>query len=96
MSSCWRPLDLCDTNATSSDVLSLGYQGSHAGSLALSNHGSIPSVLPSSGLNSSNPPPSGMGLGNNLSTQSGPMAASVRYAYLITRDSCAITYACQS
>ncbi|XP_057437066.1 chromatin modification-related protein EAF1 B-like isoform X4 [Lotus japonicus] len=72
------PLDLCDTNATSSDVLSLGYQGSHAGSLALSNHGSVPSVLPSSGLNSSNPPPSGMGLGNNLSTQSGPMAASVR------------------
>ncbi|WJX81703.1 hypothetical protein P8452_64551 [Trifolium repens] len=72
------PLDLCDTNATSPDVLSLGYQGSHAAGLALPNHGSVPSVLPSAGLSSSNPPPSGMSLGNNLSSPSGPMAASVR------------------
>lgn len=91
MSSGWRPLDLCDTNATSPDVLSLGYQGSHAGGLALSNHGSVPSVLPSSGLNSSNPAPSGMGLGSNLSS-SGPMAASVRYAHFITGDSCEIIH----
>ncbi|KAK7338970.1 hypothetical protein VNO77_19605 [Canavalia gladiata] len=70
------PLDLCDTNATSPEVLPHGYQGSHAGGLALSNHGSIPSMLPSAGLNSI-PPTSGMGLGNNLSS-SGPMAASVR------------------
>ncbi|XP_004514270.1 chromatin modification-related protein EAF1 B-like isoform X2 [Cicer arietinum] len=72
------PLDLCETNATSPDVLSLGYQGSHAGGLPLPNHGSVPSALPSSGLSSSNPPPSGMSLGNNLSSSSGPMAASVR------------------
>ncbi|GAU18248.1 hypothetical protein TSUD_175900 [Trifolium subterraneum] len=73
-----RPLDLCDTNATSPDVLSLGYQGSHAAGLALPNHGSLPSVLPSTGLSSTNPPPSAMSLGNNLSSPSGPMAASVR------------------
>ncbi|CAK8541399.1 unnamed protein product [Lathyrus sativus] len=72
------PLDLCDTNVTSPDVLSLGYQGSHAGGLALPNHSSVPSVLPSTGLSSSNPPSSGMSLGNNLSSPSGPMAASVR------------------
>ncbi|CAI8612409.1 unnamed protein product [Vicia faba] len=72
------PLDLCDTNVTSPDVLSLGYQGSHAGGLALPNHSSVPSVLPSTGLSSSNPPPSGMSLGNNLSSPSGSMAASVR------------------
>ena len=72
------PLDLCDTNVTSPGVLSLGYQGSHAGGLALPNHSSVPSVLPSTGLSSSNPQPSGMGLGNNLSSPSGPMEASVR------------------
>ncbi|XP_061353506.1 chromatin modification-related protein EAF1 B-like isoform X2 [Gastrolobium bilobum] len=72
------PLDFCDTNGTSPDVLSLGYQGSHGGGLALSNHGSLASVLPSSGLNPSIPPSSGMGLGNSLSSPSGPMAASVR------------------
>ncbi|KAK7293095.1 hypothetical protein RJT34_15956 [Clitoria ternatea] len=72
------PLDLCDTNATSPDVLSLGYQGSHAGGLALSNHNSVPSAsLPSAGLNSSIPPSSGMGPSNNLSS-CGPMAASAR------------------
>lgn len=72
------PLDLCETNATSPDVLSLGYQGSHAGGLPLPNHGSVSSVLPSSGLSSSNAPPSGTSLGNNLSSPSGPMAASAR------------------
>ncbi|XP_058756978.1 chromatin modification-related protein EAF1 B-like isoform X3 [Vicia villosa] len=72
------PLDLCDTNVSSPDVLSLGYQGSHAGGLALPNHSSVPSALPSTGLSSSNPPSSGISLSNNLSSPSGPMAASVR------------------
>ncbi|KAK7395387.1 hypothetical protein VNO78_15943 [Psophocarpus tetragonolobus] len=71
------PLDLCDTNQTSPDVLSLAYQGSHAGGLPMSNHSSVTSVHPSTGLNSSIPSSSGIGLSNNLST-SGPLAASAR------------------
>ncbi|TKY66125.1 Chromatin modification-related protein EAF1 A [Spatholobus suberectus] len=71
------PLDLCDTNQTSPDVLPLGYQGSHAGGLPLSNHSSVPSVLHSAGLNSPIPSSSGMGFSNNISS-SGPLAASVR------------------
>ncbi|XP_028214142.1 chromatin modification-related protein EAF1 B-like isoform X3 [Glycine soja] len=71
------PLDLCDTNQTSPDVLSLGYQGSHAGGLPMSNHSSVSSVHPSAGLNSSISSSSGMGLSHNLST-SGPLAAPAR------------------
>ncbi|KAL4321711.1 chromatin modification-related protein EAF1 B isoform X1 [Arachis hypogaea] len=72
------PLDLCDSNATSPELLSIGYQGSHAGGLPLPNHGSVPSALTTSGLNSPITPSSGMGLGNNLSSLSGPLTASVR------------------
>ncbi|RZC00320.1 Chromatin modification-related protein EAF1 A isoform B [Glycine soja] len=71
------PLDLCDTNQTSPDVLSLGYQGSLAGGLPMSNHSSVSSVHPSAGLNSSLPSSSGIGLSNNL-TSSGPLAAPAR------------------
>nr|KYP63473.1 Helicase SRCAP [Cajanus cajan] len=71
------PLDLCDTNQASPDVLPLGYQVSHAGGLPLSNHSSASSVLPSAGLNSPSPTSSGISLSNNLSS-SGPLAASVR------------------
>ena len=63
-----------------------GYQGSHAGSLALSNQGSLPSMLPTSGVNSSLPESSGMVLGNNLSSPSGPIAAAGRYALFIAGD----------
>ncbi|KAF1884037.1 hypothetical protein Lal_00012997 [Lupinus albus] len=69
------PLDLCETNATSPNGITTGYQGSHAGGLGLPNHGS---VHPSLGPNSSIPSSSGMGLGNNLSSPSTSMAASVR------------------
>ncbi|KAK7256022.1 hypothetical protein RIF29_29453 [Crotalaria pallida] len=72
------PLDLCDANATSPDGITVGYQASHAGALGLSNHGSVPSGHPTSGPNSSIPPSSGMGLGNNMSSPSGPMAGSIR------------------
>ncbi|KAE9618018.1 putative nucleoplasmin ATPase transcription factor MYB-HB-like family [Lupinus albus] len=72
------PHDLCDTNATSQDGTTAGCQGSHAGGLGLSNHGSLPSAHPTSGPNSSIPLSSGMGLGNNLSSPSAPMAASIR------------------
>ncbi|KAI4356403.1 hypothetical protein L6164_000428 [Bauhinia variegata] len=68
------PLDLCDINAQTPDVLpSIGYQGSHTGGLALSNQGSVPSVV-----NSSLPGSSGMVLGNNLPSPSGPITASSR------------------
>ncbi|XP_054782883.1 chromatin modification-related protein EAF1 B-like isoform X1 [Prosopis cineraria] len=72
------PLDLCDTNAPTPDALSLGYQGSTAGGLALSNQGSLPSMHPTSGANSSLPGSSGLALGNNLTSPSGPVPASVR------------------
>ncbi|XP_028797156.1 chromatin modification-related protein EAF1 B isoform X2 [Neltuma alba] len=68
------PLDLCDI----ADSLPLGYQGSHAGGF-LSNQGSVPSVLPTSGVNPSLPASSGMVLGNSLSSPSGSAAASARY-----------------
>ncbi|KAF7845563.1 chromatin modification-related protein EAF1 B-like isoform X1 [Senna tora] len=70
------PLDLCDINAPAPDAL--GYQGSHAGGLVLPNQGSVPSVLPTSGVNPSLPGSSGMVLGNNLPSPSGPATASVR------------------
>ncbi|XP_019450094.1 PREDICTED: chromatin modification-related protein EAF1 B-like isoform X1 [Lupinus angustifolius] len=72
------PHDLCDTNATNPDGTTTGCQGSHAAGLGLSNHGSVPSAHPTSGPNSSNPLSSGMTLGNNLSSPSAPMAASIR------------------
>ncbi|CAL0328210.1 unnamed protein product [Lupinus luteus] len=72
------PLDLCDTNATSPDGITTGYQGSHAGGLGLSNHGSLPSVHPTSGPISSIPASSGMSLGINLSLPPAPTAAFIR------------------
>ncbi|KAI9108128.1 hypothetical protein K1719_021001 [Acacia pycnantha] len=72
------PLDLCDTNAPTPDALSHGFQGSSAGGLALSSQGSLPSIHPASGANSSLAGSSGMVLGNNLTSPSGPIPASVR------------------
>ncbi|KAK4270225.1 hypothetical protein QN277_023287 [Acacia crassicarpa] len=73
------PLDLCDINAPpAADSLSLGYQGCHAGGLVSPNQGSVASVFPTSGANTSLPGSSGMVLGNNLSSPSGPAAASPR------------------
>ncbi|GFZ17604.1 helicase/SANT-associated, DNA binding protein [Actinidia rufa] len=72
------PLDLCDTTALSPDVLSLGYQGSHASGLAISNQTSVASVLPSSGANSSLQGSSNMVPGNNFSSPSGAPTASFR------------------
>ncbi|KAJ8436097.1 hypothetical protein Cgig2_011919 [Carnegiea gigantea] len=79
------PLDLCDVASSSQEVLPLGYQGPHAGGLALSNQGTIPPMHASSGLNTTlqglqgSP---GMGIGNSLAAPSsqfnGPRDA--RYA----------------
>ncbi|XP_057484162.1 chromatin modification-related protein EAF1 B-like isoform X2 [Actinidia eriantha] len=72
------PLDLCDTTASSHDVHSLGYQGSHASGLAISNQTTVASVLPSSGANSSLQGSSNMVLGNNFSSPPGAPMASFR------------------
>ncbi|XP_016650804.1 PREDICTED: chromatin modification-related protein EAF1 B-like isoform X1 [Prunus mume] len=69
------PLDLCDAPSSSSDVL--GYQGSHASGLAMSNQSAIGSLLPS-GANASLQGSSGVVLGSNLSSPSGPPSANVR------------------
>ncbi|GFY99496.1 helicase/SANT-associated, DNA binding protein [Actinidia rufa] len=72
------PFDLCDTTASSPDVLSPGYQGSQAGGLAISNQGTVASVLPASATNSSIHGSSNVALGNNFSSPSSPLNASVR------------------
>ncbi|KAK6937645.1 hypothetical protein RJ641_031153 [Dillenia turbinata] len=71
------PLDLCDVGMSSSDVLSLAYQGSHAAGLPISNHGTMSSMLPISGANSPLQGSPGVVLGSNLSP-SGALNASVR------------------
>lgn len=45
------PLDLCDTTTSSSDAVSLGYQGPHTSGLAIANQGPTPPALPTSGPN---------------------------------------------
>lgn len=70
---------------TNPDIPALGYQGSHAVGLTLPNQGSVPSMLPTSGVNSSLPGSSGMVLGHNLASSSGPITASVRCAVLLLR-----------
>ncbi|KAL6978791.1 hypothetical protein U1Q18_020460 [Sarracenia purpurea var. burkii] len=72
------PFDLCDTTASSAEVFSVGYQGTHAGGLAISNQGTAASVLPASGVNSPLQGSSNMVLGNNFSSPSAPLNTSVR------------------
>ncbi|KAJ7950438.1 chromatin modification-related protein EAF1 B-like [Quillaja saponaria] len=72
------PLDLCDTTASTPDVLPHGYQGSNSNGLAISNQGSVVSMLPSSGTSSPLQGSSGMVLGNNLPSPAGPIPAPTR------------------
>ncbi|XP_057473271.1 chromatin modification-related protein EAF1 B-like isoform X1 [Actinidia eriantha] len=72
------PLDLCDTTASNPEVRSLGYQGSQAGGFAISNQGTVASVLPASAVNSSIQDSSNVTLGNNFSSPSSLLNASVR------------------
>ncbi|KAG5042723.1 hypothetical protein AAZX31_03G073400 [Glycine max] len=83
------PLDLCEAEEINPDVPALGYQSSHPGCMTLPNQGFVPSMLPTSGVNSSLPgSSSGMVLGHNLSSSPGPVAASVRGGrYGIPRNS---------
>ncbi|XAR60962.1 Nucleoplasmin ATPase [Bertholletia excelsa] len=72
------PLDLCDTTASSPDVLSLGYQGSPANNLATANQGTVAPALPAAGANSLLQATSNMILGNSIPSSSGPLNTSVR------------------
>lgn len=73
------PVELADTITSSPDVLSVGYQGSPSGGLAMSNQGSISPILPTSGSNSSLQVSSNMALGNNnFSSPSTPLNGPVR------------------
>ena len=84
----WRPHDFCDINSPAADSLPHGHQSSHARDLLLSNQGSVPSVLPTSGASSSLPGSSGMVHLNKLFSPSGPAGASSRYYLNTAGDSC--------
>ncbi|KAA8543485.1 hypothetical protein F0562_021020 [Nyssa sinensis] len=73
------PLDLCDATASSSDAVPIGYQGSHPSGLAISNQGTVGSMLPASGANSSLQGSTSMVPSSNFSSPSGPLNASARY-----------------
>ncbi|KAK2649152.1 hypothetical protein Ddye_016641 [Dipteronia dyeriana] len=72
------PLELCDVTASSPEVFPLGIQGSHAGGLGISNQGPVASILPTSGANASLQGSSGIVLGSNLASPSGPLNPPVR------------------
>ncbi|KAL3604721.1 hypothetical protein D5086_005580 [Populus alba] len=69
------PLDLCDSSASNQDVLPIVYQGSHASNLVMPNQGAVASTLPTSGASSSLQGSSGVVLGNNSPSPSGPLNA---------------------
>ncbi|XP_011024664.1 PREDICTED: uncharacterized protein LOC105125769 isoform X3 [Populus euphratica] len=69
------PLDLCDSSTSNPDVLPIVCQGSHASNLVMPNQGAVASTLPTSGASSSLQGSSGMVLGNNSSSLSGPLNA---------------------
>ncbi|XP_042513267.1 chromatin modification-related protein EAF1 B-like isoform X2 [Macadamia integrifolia] len=73
------PLDLCDATTSGQDVHSLGYQGCHNSGLAITNQGSVASVLPTSGANTMLQGSSGMTLGNSLPSPSSGLSAPTRY-----------------
>ncbi|KAF5207057.1 Chromatin modification-related protein eaf1 b [Thalictrum thalictroides] len=72
------PLDLCDTTTSSSDAVSLGYQGLHSSGLAMSNQSPTPPALPNSGANSLLQGSSAMVLENSLSSPSAGLNTSSR------------------
>ncbi|GMH30934.1 hypothetical protein Nepgr_032777 [Nepenthes gracilis] len=71
------PLDLCDANASSPDVFSLGCQGLHSGGLASSNQ-VVPQILPSPGAISSLRGSPGINSGSNLASGSAQLNGPVR------------------
>lgn len=62
----------------SSTDLPLGFQGSHANGLAMSNQAAVASMLSASGPNTSLQGSPGIVLSGNLSSSSGPLNPSIR------------------
>ncbi|CAN1767437.1 Chromatin modification-related protein EAF1 A [Linum perenne] len=72
------PIELIDMNPSSPDAHILGYQGSHTSGLPMASQGVVGSILPAPGANPSAQGSSGMVLGNNSPSPSGPLPASAR------------------
>lgn len=64
------PLEFCDAAASNQDVVPLGYQGTHADGLPLSNQSTVSPMHSPGGVNSPLQGPSSMGVGNNLASLS--------------------------
>ncbi|CAA3025882.1 chromatin modification-related EAF1 B-like isoform X1 [Olea europaea subsp. europaea] len=60
------PLDLCDITTSSSDLISLGYQGAHSSGLTIPNQGSMAQMLPPSGATCAVQGSSNLVIGNNF------------------------------
>ncbi|KAJ6814156.1 chromatin modification-related protein EAF1 B-like isoform X1 [Iris pallida] len=73
------PLDLCDATTSSSDILTLGYQGSHTTVAAIpSQQGHVSPVLSTSGVNNVLQGSSGIVISSNLVSPSTPTNAPAR------------------
>ncbi|CAN0897912.1 Chromatin modification-related protein EAF1 A [Linum grandiflorum] len=72
------PIELIDLNPSSPDAHMIGYQGSHTSGLPMPSQGVVGSILPASGANPSPQGSSGMALGNNSPSPSGPLPPSAR------------------
>ncbi|CAI9774425.1 unnamed protein product [Fraxinus pennsylvanica] len=64
------PLDLCDTTTSSSDMISLGYQGAHSSGLTIPNQGTMAQMLPASSATCAVQGSSNLVIGNNFSSPS--------------------------
>ncbi|XP_008790645.2 chromatin modification-related protein EAF1 B-like isoform X2 [Phoenix dactylifera] len=74
------PLDLCEAIASSPDVLSLGYQGSQTGGLAISSHQGSMASISTSNVNTMLQGSPGMVLGSSLPSPSAPLNVAPRDA----------------
>ncbi|XP_011089675.1 chromatin modification-related protein EAF1 B-like isoform X1 [Sesamum indicum] len=72
------PLDLCDASIPGPDLLSLGYQGTHSGGLAIPNQSTMTPMYPASGACSALQGSPNMMLGNSFSSSPGSLSSSVR------------------
>ncbi|XP_031100713.1 chromatin modification-related protein EAF1 B-like isoform X1 [Ipomoea triloba] len=81
------PLDLCDASPPSSDIVSPGYQGPHSSALANSNPALLGPAATAPGANSALQVPSNVMVGNNFSSSSNPLNATVRDGrYAVSRS----------
>lgn len=69
---------MCDANPPSLETVSPGYQGPHSSALAISNPGLLGSAATAPGVNPALQVPSNVMVGNNFSSSSNPLNATVR------------------